>query len=234
MKKLILVVAVAVLLTSASAAQATILTWDGINFQTGPNRTSAEWNSSGFGDNVAVGDSNMSVSNGATPDITIVFADTAGGSAWTTSEWFAVSYGYSAAPPLDNCWNWHNISLTPASGKAVIVDSFDFETGNFGQNHSYTWELYKDIVEGSPYLTGSGILPGNGVVSLTTGMASAYDGTLIFRFTALNIPTPGRGQCTYLDNFSFTESDAGGGAVPEPSALALVALGILGLGRRRK
>lgn len=225
------VLTLGVLLGTVSVCNATILGFA----QVGGSNTNL--NGTGYGSAAAADAPGLTVSNGTTPDVSLVWENN-----WDihTSGHFSEIEDLSVGGLWDNEGGTRigqldasslNIDFSVNSGYAVVINSFDF--GNTEETKDVSdWVLSimnsSDVVVWTQSVTldneaGGGSLDALNIAPNFTGLDGASY-TLHFEGTnALN----GRHA---IDNLSFSQV-----AVPEPTSLVLALLGLAacGLGRRR-
>ena len=176
----------------------------------------------GFGSNVTASDANYTVSLGpngvlGTPDITLTW----GIGYQTYTAWDGrgnvAQTDFNEATDID-------LILTPATGWAVLLDSFELDEWNGGGDTSVSWSVFD---AGGVLASGTwGKADPGGRDLIQTGLTSddvALGESVTLRFT-LNT-----GALSYiaLDNLTFQQ-------VPEPSTIALGVLGLGALALRRR
>ena len=201
----------------AGTANATVMTFEGL----GTNASIPDT----FGDNIAAAETGISVSNGTTPNIDLTWSATGGDwQFYNDSEWQAAQ--------LDafNVGNTYDLQFTPDTGFGVLVDSFVFDdyAGWQGDN-KFNWSLFQDSSAGAVIASGTGTTTDGQNLTVNTGMATAYAGTVLLQIEkhSDNVGSGDSGQA--IDSISFTQQ-----VVPEPSSMALLGLGGLGVLLRRR
>ena len=201
-------------LAIATSANATVLTFEGFASNVDiPNS---------FGDNIAAAETGISVSNGTTPNIDLTWAGV-----WrfyNDAEWSA---GYLAGY---NVGALHDLQFTPDAGFGVLVDSFVFDdyVNYANPTNKFNWFLYEDSDAGALIASGTETTADGDNLTVNTGMATAYAGTVLLRIEE-HSDNVGGSFDQALDDISFTQQ-----AVPEPSSMALLGLGGLTLILRRR
>jgi hypothetical protein len=195
-------------------AQGTILTFGGAG------QTSNLAIPSTFGDFAAADGPGLTVSNGATPnvDLTWTTAVPSASSRWefyNDAEWKAAQInGETANSPF-------YLLFAPSPGFGVIVDSFVYDNYVSWQGGAnFSWALLQDNTAGSVIVSGSNIAVADGQnLPISTGMASAYYGTVVLRLNVHNDPDTVGTSDAAIDDISFQQ-------VPEPGAIALASIGV--------
>jgi hypothetical protein len=215
--------------TAASAAQATVLTFQvsGTGFRT----TNAFLGAlATYGDNVnstvqtPPGQTyNYLEGNGFTPNIVVAYDRDAVGNLhfshdddglWPTGVAYLQDFNSN---PTDKFW----ITVTPDPGLGVSVNSFVLRGYN-GNNFNASWQLRQDSLVGA--LLDSGTVSGTSLATVTPA-ANSYFGNLVLVFT-----DNANGNILGLVNLNFDQV----APVPEPSTLALLGLGVIGLAVRTR
>jgi len=200
-------------LAIATSANATVMTFEGLGTVAIPG---------GFGDNIAAAETGISVSNGTTPNIDLT---------WDGSWAFYNDATWSAAY-LQNyqVGAQHDLQFTPDTGFGVLVDSFVFDDyANYGNpTNQFNWFLYEDSDAGALIGSGTETTADGDNLTVNTGMATAYAGTVLLRIEE-HSDDVGGSYDQALDSISFTQQ-----AVPEPTTTALLGLGGLALILRRR
>ncbi len=202
----------------AGTANATILMFDGLSSNNAPILT--------FGDNISVAETGISVSNGATPNIDLTWSTTGGG------EWQFYNDGEWSGAQVDGfgVGRTFDLQFTPDAGFGVLVDSFVFDDYvSFATGNKFNWSLFQDSSTGTFIASGTGTTTDGQNLTVNTGMATAYAGTVLLRIEEHpdNVSAAGNDQA--IDDISFTQQ-----AIPEPSSVALLGLGGLGVLLRRR
>jgi hypothetical protein len=199
-------------LAIATSANATVLTFEGLGTGAIP---------SGFGDNIAAAETGISVSNGTTENIDLTW--TGQWSIYNDSEWTAAYLqNYDVGQQYD-------LQFTPDTGFGVVVDSFVFDDySNYGNpTNKFNWFLYEDSAAGAVIGSGTETTADGEKLTVNTGMATAYAGTVLLRIEE-HSDNVGGNYDQAIDSISFTQT------VPEPSSVALLGLGGLALILRRR
>jgi hypothetical protein len=214
-KHTILPLAAMAMILIAGTANATVLTFDG----TGTNVNIA----STFGDNIAAAETGISVSNGTTPSIDLTWAATGGSwQFYNDAEWSAAQLdSFDFGDDFD-------LLLTPDAGFGVIVDSFVFDDyASFAAGNAFDWTLFENSDAGAVIASGSEVTANGENLTVNTGMATAFAGSVLLRIE--NTTVGGANNDQAIDSISFTQQ-----AIPEPSSVALLGLGGLGVLLRRR
>ncbi len=221
-----------VLLCGATAGNATILGFG----QIGGSNTTIQAN---YGSNATADNFGLVVSNGATPNIALVWQDnwdihqstwfdeiegtTVGGGDWDNEG------GTARVGQLD--FDSHTIGFVADAGFALVLNSFDFANTEETSTTS-VWDL--TLTDESSNVVWSQTVtltnPNSDVVTVTPGFTGVAGMDYVLTFTGVSggdgdgSPQNGRHA---IDNLSFNQ-------VPEPGSLALLGLGGLALLRRRR
>jgi hypothetical protein len=210
----VLFVSFAYLGLGAADSRATILTFGGAG------QTSNLAVPSTFGDFAAADSAGLTVSNGATPDINLTWSTAvpSATSRWefyNDAEWKAAQLnGETANSPF-------YLTLTPNLGIGVIVDSFVFDNYVAWQGGAnFSWALLQDNTAGTVIVSGSNIGVTDGQnLPVSTGMASAYFGTVVLRLNVHNDPDTVGTSDAAIDDIAFRQ-------VPEPGAIVLAGIAV--------
>ena len=211
----------------ASTSHATILGFG----QLGGNNTTV---AAAYGSNATVDANGLTVSNGATPNVTLAWdagwdihtstffapleGQTAGGAAWDNEN------NVPRVGQLD--FGTHMIGLSAAAGFAVVLNSFDF--GHTAETAGTTnWIVTLTDAGAIPVWSQAVEFVNGSTVTLSPNFTGTSGGsyTLTFARTASTYGSDGRHG---IDNFSFNQV-----VVPEPVSASLIGLGALALKRRR-
>jgi hypothetical protein len=201
-------------LAIATSANATVMTFEDLGTSVAIPDT--------FGDNIAAAETGISVSNGTTPNIDLTWDGS--WSFYNDATWSAAYLsGYGVG-------NKHDLQFTPDAGFGVLVDSFVFDDyANYGNpTNKFNWFLYEDSDVGALIASGTETTADGDNLTVNTGMATAYAGTVLLRIEEHSDGVGGTWDQA-LDDISFTQQ-----AIPEPSSAALLGLGGLALILRRR
>ena len=204
-------------LALATSANATVLTFEGL----GTNASIPDT----FGDNIAAAETGISVSNGTTENIDLTWSTTG-------ADWQFYNDGEWQAAQLDafNVGNTYDLQFTPDAGFGTLVDSFVFDDyASWQGGNKFNWSLFQDSAAGTVIASGTGETTDGQNLTVNTGMATAYAGTVLMRIEKHPDNVGGGNSGQALDTISFTQQ-----AIPEPSSMALLGLGGLALILRRR
>ena len=178
----------------------------------------------GFGSNAGASSPGVSVSGFGTPDISLTFGSSVGGSGGSATRWDYYIDTVWSAGQLNGSTNgaFHSILFTPIPSAAVSLNSFDFHPYYVSaETFNYSWS----VLDGLTALTG-------GSINFTSDATKNHPVNINFtggpgQALTLRIDRTGgtgSGQNIAVDDVSFAQ-------VPEPGTLALLTLGGLwGLG----
>jgi hypothetical protein len=222
------------------SAEATILTF---NIRNAANTSPAPdgfltTTLSGYGDNVstttqAVGGLtyNYNISNGTTPDITVDYAVSAQVAAnggyfkYYGNDGFSPENAFMHDPSTPVADRHFYITLTPATGQGVTLNSFQVYGYRTSVTHTINWSVRAGTISGTILDSGSVTTTGsvtNPPLSTVTPAATVYSQVIVLD---LHHSAGGAGAL-FFDNLSFSQT-----AVPEPTSYFLISVGSLAFAR---
>jgi hypothetical protein len=204
------------LLLVSFQAQATV-----VNFT---DTTTNDQIPSNYASNVSADGTAWSVSNGATPNIALLWSYETGGyeqrwDFYNDTEWPGVA---QMNDTREGTKYW--ITFTPDSGYGVILDSFVFDDYiNWEGGSDFSWNLYQDSTNGTVVSSGNIITTDGQNLTVNTGMSAVYAGNLVFEIfnNQVNVGEEGSGEA--IDDITFRQE-----AIPEPAVISLIL--IMGIG----
>ena len=189
----------------ATSVNATILTFEGFASNVDIPDT--------FGDNIAAAETGISVSNGTTPNIDLTWAGS-----WRFYNDATWSAAYLAGY---NVGNKYDLQFTPDTGFGVLVDSFVFDDyANYAVGNKFNWFLYEDSDAGAVIASGTETTADGDKLTVNTGMATAYFGTVLLRIEE-HSDNVGGSYDQALDSISFSQV-ASGPDTTRPTVLDIV------------
>ena len=198
-KKALLVSVCCILCGTPVAIQATIVTFSGV--------TTNDEVPSDYASHVSADGSAWSVSNGATPNVTLTWSAEAGSAEqrwdfYNDAEWPGVA---QMNDTREGTKYW--ITFTPDSGYGVIFDSFVFDDYvNWEGGSDFSWKLYQDSTNGTVIASGNITTTDGQNLTVNTGMSSAYAGPIVFEIQNNQVDVGEDGSGEALDNISFRQT----------------------------